>query len=65
METVLAALLATAVELLVVMLIVAPRWFARKLKSTWRRLLYGSRAETQDATVRETLSPVGEHHRSR
>ena len=50
METVLAALLATAVELLVVMLIVAPRWFVRKLKSIWRRLLYGSRAETQHAT---------------
>jgi len=50
METVLAALLATAVELLVVMLIVAPRWFVLKLKSIWRRLLYGSRAETEHET---------------
>jgi hypothetical protein len=44
METALAAILATLVELFVVALIVAPRWTLSKLKAAWRRLLYGAPA---------------------
>jgi hypothetical protein len=44
METVLAAILATLIELFVVALIVAPRWTLSKLKLAWRRLLYGAPA---------------------
>jgi len=38
METVLGAVLATALELVVLALIIAPRWTVRKIASLWRGL---------------------------
>jgi hypothetical protein len=56
METVLAAMLATLIELFVVVLIVAPRWTLSKLKAAWRRLLYGA---TRGSTTSSATEPAG------
>jgi hypothetical protein len=49
MEIVLGAILATAVELVVVALIIAPRWTLRKIASLWRGLrLRASRTSHPD-----------------
>ena len=70
METVLGAVLATAVELVVVALIIAPRWTLRKIASLWRGLrLRASRTWRQDQDADESRSttesprsnPLDEH----
>ncbi len=58
METVLAAMLATLIELFVVVLIVAPRWTLSKLKAAWRRLLYGAAGRS---SAIESAGPDGGH----
>jgi hypothetical protein len=57
METVLAALLATAIEVLIVVLIIAPRWTLRRIASIWRRLLYGSSSERTRQEASAQTSP--------
>ena len=70
METVLGAVLATAVELVVLALIVAPRWTGRKIASLWRGLrLRASRTwrpvhdadQSQSTTERPRSNALDEH----
>ena len=61
METVLAAILATLIELFVVALIVAPRWTVSKLKAAWRRLLYGAPAGSSTSSATEPAAREARH----
>ena len=57
METVLGAILATAVELVVLALIIAPRWTVRKFASLWRGLrLRASRTRRPDHDADQSQS---------
>ena len=59
METVLAAILATLIELFVVALIVAPGWALGKLKAAWRRLLYGAPGRSSTSSTSSASEPAG------
>ena len=70
METVLGAVLATAVEFVVLALIIAPRWTAHKIASLWRGLrLWTSRTwrpdhdadQSQSTTERPRSNTLDEH----
>jgi hypothetical protein len=60
METVLGAILATAVEFAVLALILAPRWTLRKIASLWRGLrLRASRTWHPDHDADQSQSTTG------
>ncbi len=60
METVLGAVLATAVEFVVLALIIAPRWTVHKIASLWRGLrLRTSRTWRADHDANQSRSTTG------
>jgi hypothetical protein len=70
METVLGAVLATAVEFAVLALIIAPRWTVRKIASLWRGLRSGTShiwhpghgADQSQSTTESPRSSTPEEH---